>query len=236
MKFLNKYISLTVSVFLVVLFFASSVFSIDFKEDAKSYRDLGLQAQNSGDVELAMTYYQKSVELDPYYATAYNDLGVVYEAKGMYDRAESAYSKAIETDPKCLSSYSNLASIYERQGDYEKAAYYLKLRIKLGDPSDVWTQNAKDRLYKIAEIVPSIKKEFVDQETMDLTLDLIKQKQLKDVGNKPPLKTMLAKAKEYYRMGEYTPAFKELVKVIEVDPYNQEAQDLMKATQRRILM
>ncbi|MEW5758545.1 MAG: tetratricopeptide repeat protein [Candidatus Omnitrophota bacterium] len=236
MKFLKKYISLMLFIFVFVSTNISLSFALDLTQDAKTYRDLGLQAQSSGDANLAMTYYQKAIELDPYFTTAYNDLGVIYEAKGMYDRAESVYMKAIEIDPACLSAYSNMASIYERKGEYEQAAYYLKLRIKLGNPADPWTYKAQERLYKIAEVCPSVKQELVEQESLALTADLIKQKQVEAVQEKTHQKNTLMHAKALYYKGDYVPAFNELVKVMEVDPYNQEAQDLLRATQKKLLM
>lgn len=236
MKYVKKYISLTVLVFLFVCIYISFGFCYDLSQDANTYRDLGLQAQSASDPDLAMTYYQKAIELDPYLATAYNDLGVIYEAKGMFDRAQSSYLKAIEVDPNCLSVYSNMASLYERNGEYERAAYYLKLRIKLGDPSDPWTQNAVERLYGLSDVLPSLRRELLEQEALALTVDLIKQKQIEARQEKAREKTMLARAKEYYARGDYIPAFNELVKIMEVDPYNQEAQDLLRATQRKLLM
>ena len=83
--------------------------------EARAYRDQGLKYQQIGNIDAALRFYQKAIELDSLYAVAYNDLGVIYEAKGETDRAEESYLSAIKIDPSYLSACTNLALFYENK-------------------------------------------------------------------------------------------------------------------------
>jgi len=113
------------------------------------YRRKGYEAQQKGNLDMALGYYQRAIHEDSSYALAYNDMGVILEAKGMVDKAKESYLKAISLDPTLLSPYYNVAALYESEGDVENAAYYWEMRIHLGDWDDEWTWKAKERLEKI---------------------------------------------------------------------------------------
>ena len=57
---------------------------------------LGYKRLIGGDVEGAITYYKRALELDPKFATTYESLGIAYGALGEQDLAVSAYTKAYE--------------------------------------------------------------------------------------------------------------------------------------------
>jgi len=117
--------------------------------DAESYRTKGYEAQEKGDIDSAIEWFQKAVNLDPSYAAPHNDLGILFETKGWLDRAESEYQKALAIDSNYKEVYTNLALLYERKGELEKAAFHWMKRYKLGKPEEPWTQEAKARLEKL---------------------------------------------------------------------------------------
>ncbi|MDO8661996.1 MAG: tetratricopeptide repeat protein [Candidatus Omnitrophota bacterium] len=151
-----KKITLIVNCFLCV--FTSYLFAADkvgkakegeltsLQEQARLYRVEGVKFQDAGDLDSALTLYQKAVELDPVYAVVCNDLGIIYEAQGQLDRAEDSYLQALKIDPRFLGVYTNLAFLYEDKRDLDKAVYYWKKRAELGDPDDPWTMRAEQRL------------------------------------------------------------------------------------------
>jgi len=102
---------------------SDEITDISFADQARKYREEGLENQRLGNLPAAMTLYQKAIALDPTYAVAYNDLGVIYEAAGYPDRAKESYFKAIKIDPSYLGSYTNIALLYEEQRDLERAAF-----------------------------------------------------------------------------------------------------------------
>ncbi len=147
----------SVLVFSLSLFFLSC-FNIHYiyaakrdgiSNDAEPYRTKGYEAQQRGDIDSAIEWYQKASAVNPGYASPHNDLGILFETKGWLDRAEAEYEKALAIDPGYKEVHTNLALLYERKGELEKAAFHWMRRYKLGSPDDPWTQEAKNRLVKL---------------------------------------------------------------------------------------
>jgi len=145
-------IILSILILSVSLTNISHVYAAMLKEEAKSYRDKGYEAQDRGDIDSAISWYQKATNLDPDYAVPHNDLGILFEAKGWLDRAESEYQKALALDPDYGKVHTNLALLYERKGELEKAAFHWMMRYRLGRSDDAWTDEARQRLEKLGLI------------------------------------------------------------------------------------
>ncbi len=150
--FLRKLI--IIGIFLLPVSFINSfyAYAASLKDDAEAYRTKGYEAQERGNIDTAITWYTKAVNLDPDYAVAHNDLGILYEAKGWLDKAESEYQRALAIDDNYGKAHTNLALLYERKGELEKAAFHWMKRYKLGKPGDPWTKEAKKRLVKLGLI------------------------------------------------------------------------------------
>lgn len=120
-----------------------------FSKDAERYRQEGYLAQQKGDIDSAIEWYQKAATLEPNYVAPHNDLGILFETKGWLDRAEGEYKKALAIDPNYKEAHTNLALLYERKGELEKASFHWMRRYKLGTPDEPWTREAMERLRKI---------------------------------------------------------------------------------------
>ncbi len=129
---------------------ASLVNAQDFKKEAIEYRNRGYTAQQNGDIETALVYYQKAASLDPYYAVPHNDMGIIYEIKGLLDKAENAYLKAITINSNFPEAHSNLALLYESKRMYDKAVAHWMRRVELGYREDVWTKRCWEKLWQYA--------------------------------------------------------------------------------------
>ncbi len=123
-------------------------------DQAKLYRELGLEAQKEGKLEEALGYYRKAIVLDPQYVITYNDAGIILETLGELDAAKAMYLKAIEITPDYPNSYSNLAIVYEEEGNYGDAATCWMKRATLGAPDDPWAEAARRRIGDIARVYP----------------------------------------------------------------------------------
>jgi len=145
---------------IVALFsFATPVFCQDdqpatLQTEAKIYRDQGLQLQQEGNIEEALSYYQKALIIDPNYAAVYNDIGILLEARDRPEQARYMYLKAIEVAPDYPNSYSNLALLYEDEKDYTNAILNWIKRASMGGPQDPWAEAARKRLEDIAHAYP----------------------------------------------------------------------------------
>ena len=73
----------------------------------------GVAAQNSGNYEEAINYYQSAIAANPNFPDALNNLGYCYRyiAKSYLSKAGDAYQKAVKLDPKH-------ALALEYQGEY----------------------------------------------------------------------------------------------------------------------
>lgn len=217
----SKNIKNTTIILLFILAITSSLFAqgannldsernlSELQKLARIYRSQGLQSQRSGNIEAAMSLYQKAIELDPSYTIAYNDLGIIYEAQGWLGRAEASYLRAIKLDPNFLSAYSNLALLYENKNDLEKAYLYWKKRVELGSSDDPWTQKARKRVDEITQAIPAL-----------LIKETAEKKRLK-------VKSHLQAANELYNKAEYQKSIEELNLALSLAPEDQEALVLL---------
>jgi len=214
--------------FFLNIFFAIRIcFAISIKEEARDYRQKGYEAQSKGDLDSALSYYQKAIQTDPYFVSAYNDLGIVCEMKGYLDKAEEAYKRAIQIDPEYLASYSNLALLYERKSDILKAAEFWRKRIQLGDLSELWTQKAKERLKALGIISPEIRRIILEEEATDLSRHILEEKRRAEEERKVKIKTHFDLGMSYYLKGDYQEAQKEFKEALTLDPQNSEIKELL---------
>jgi len=210
----------------------------ELQRQARFYRDEGLKAQKIGNVNSALAFYQKAIQLDPHFAVVYNDLGVLYEGYGETERAENSYLEAIKVDPNYLSSYTNLALIYEDRRDIDKAAACWKKRWEL-DPvqDDPWALKAHQRYDDIMAVKQG--KSFVvnirEQEVLGLTKDVIKQKDLYRKDSGALAKAHFQKAKECFKKQDEVTALKEAIDAQQLDPGNKDIEAFIDKVQHRLL-
>lgn len=220
-----------------ILFIASACLLISFvtpssaaqksKRQAQDYRDQGYKAQRAGNVDMALSYYRRAIESDSEYADAYNDIGIVLEAKGDAAEAKNAYLRALSLDPKLLSAYYNVAALYEKEGEIAKAAYYWKMRVQLGEWSDVWTWRAKQALDAL-QASGKLQKAGVPMEG-EVAFGF---------GSNPRRDAQyhLFKARQHILDGDYVLAHKELTNAFLLDQSNREIGELLDETERRVLL
>ncbi len=195
------------------------------QEQARKYREAGLENQRMGNLPAAMSLYQKAIAIDPGYAVAYNDLGVIYEAANFPERAEESYLKSIKIDPDYSSTYTNLALFYESQRDLEKAAYYWAKRSGLGLPDDPWAQKAASRLKDIRLVLSN--RPIADQreeDVIDLMKDAAVYKSVLNKDNKALAQTHFSKARQSYNKGDLATAVKEALDAQYLDQDNREIE------------
>jgi tetratricopeptide (TPR) repeat protein len=78
-------------------------------------------------------------------------------------------------NPGFAAPYANLGQLYRRKQNLVKAIYYLQKRVEMGDPTDPWTQKARDDLNDIYSSTPLYRDRFLDAETNRLNLQTSQQ-------------------------------------------------------------
>jgi len=206
------------------------------QEQARKYREIGLENQNMGNLPLAMSLYQKAITLDPTYAAAYNDLGVIYEATGAPARAEESYLKALNIDPYYLSACTNLAIFYENKRELKKAAFYWDKRAGLGLYDDPWTQKAISRFKDIRAVLsPRPNTDQREEDVLNLMKDVAVHKAVISKDDKAKARDHLRKAKLSYNKGDMATAIKEALDGQHLDPDNPEIEAFIEKAASRAL-
>jgi len=210
----------------------------ELQKQARVYRNQGLQMQKLGQLDVALVFYQKALELDPFYTVVYNDLGVVYEAQGNIERAEDSYLQAVKIDPRYLSPYTNLALLCEEKRDMEKAALYWKKRAELGSLDDPLTIKAQQRLNDIAmvrELSSPLSECSREQEIINLTQDILNQKVLERQSDSALAQVNFRKAKLSYAKHDDVKALKEAMDAQLLDSSNEDIGEFIQKVQHRLL-
>jgi len=121
-------------------------------KETMNYYNEGLQAQKKGNLEAAITAYQKALLLGvkdiKYEKFILNNLGVIYAKSGDLENAKAALNEALSIDPNYESAMFNLGLIYDKEPDKVKAMeYWLKIldKFKLKDFIVEEQQKAENR-------------------------------------------------------------------------------------------
>lgn len=201
-------IILSISLLSISFINLQNVYAAGLDREAKTYREKGYEAQENGDIDGAIVWYQKASSLDPDYAAPHNDLGILFEAKGWLDRAESEYQKALALEPDYEKAHANLALLYERRGELEKAAFHWMRRYRLGRPGDAWTDEARQRLEKLGLVgagEKTIQKKSLPKEQEVMQEIKPKEPEAKDVGGWTKVGSAQKEQKKVFKKARQAP-------------------------------
>ncbi len=108
------------------------------KSNALTYFDYfrrGTECAENKQLENAIEYFDKSIELNCNFALTYYNRGVAYAYLNQYDKAIEDYNKAIELNPNYSDAYNNRGNSYADLKQYDKAIEDYNKAIKL-NPND----------------------------------------------------------------------------------------------------
>lgn len=93
--------------------------------EAKKFFEMAYRMQMQGELDSAVYYYKKSLEIQPT-AEGYTFLGWTYSVQGKLRQAISACRRAIDADPDFGNPYNDIGAYYLQMGELEKAIPWLK--------------------------------------------------------------------------------------------------------------
>ena len=96
-----------------------------YREEALQYFQTAYQKQVDGNLEEAISLYQKSLDLFPT-AEAYTFLGWAYSFQGKYDEAIEECRKAITLDPEFGNPYNDIGAYLIEKGKVDEAIPWLE--------------------------------------------------------------------------------------------------------------
>ncbi len=82
-------------------------------------------------VKIALSEFQKALDIYPKYQEIYYNMGGVYFTIGDYDNAVKKYKKALELKPDDILTLSNLAVIFFNNKDYKNALTYFNIAAEI---------------------------------------------------------------------------------------------------------
>jgi tetratricopeptide (TPR) repeat protein len=74
------------------------------------YNMRGIAYYRQGQIEKAISDYNKAIKINPEFAAAYPNRGYVYHSERKYKKAHSDYEKVIELNPK--QAIAKVAKVY----------------------------------------------------------------------------------------------------------------------------
>lgn len=113
----------------------------------------GLKAYMSGNYELAIKEFKRSIEINPSNPVPYSNIGYIYYDIGDMKRAYEYHRKAIDIDPNHANSHYGLALVYKAWKDYDRAGFHWKEYLRI-EPSGYYSRKAKEELKGLEGMSP----------------------------------------------------------------------------------
>jgi len=98
-----------------------SVSELNIPKKAKTEMEKGLDAYAKGDMEKALSHFQRTITEYPSYARAYDMMGVIAIKRSDRGKARELFSKAIQSDDSFLPAYVDLARMNVQDEHYAEA-------------------------------------------------------------------------------------------------------------------
>ncbi len=96
------------------------------------YDRVGVACYRNGELDRAILFFDKSLEINPGDAEAYELRGMTYSLREEYDRAIADFDKALEINPKLGEVYFDRAKAYYFRGEYDRSWRDIKKAEDLG--------------------------------------------------------------------------------------------------------
>jgi len=101
------------------------------KDDYRTYSNIGIAYQQKNDFRTAIEYHNKSLEINPQFATAYNNRGVCNLYLSQWDKAIKDFKNALGIYSNYPDPYFNLGYAYYHKGEYKLANEYFLNALKI---------------------------------------------------------------------------------------------------------
>jgi FKBP-type peptidyl-prolyl cis-trans isomerase 2 len=81
----------------------------------------GVELQDTGEADEAISYYRKAIGQNPNHAAAYYNLGVAFQGKGLVDQAIIYYEMAIGLKQDFIEAHHNLGVAFNEKAQFDEA-------------------------------------------------------------------------------------------------------------------
>jgi FKBP-type peptidyl-prolyl cis-trans isomerase 2 len=91
----------------------------------------GIEQQDKGEIDEAISYYRKTIGQNPNHAGAYYNLGVAFQGKGLIDQAILYYEMAIGLNQEFIEAHHNLGVAFNEKGKFGEALFCFQRVLQL---------------------------------------------------------------------------------------------------------
>lgn len=110
-------------------------------QNAEAVTELAKTAAEMGEIEAALSLFQRAASLAPRVSAAHYNLGKALKSAGGIEAAIQAYRKAITLDPKAAEAHYNLANALGDMGRISDAVAAYRQAVDLKPESDLYWSN-----------------------------------------------------------------------------------------------
>ena len=182
----------------------------DRAPESRIFAPLADACRKNGDVEKAIELCEKGLEKYPDYASAHVILGKCFYDKGATERSRAEFECVIEIDPENMVALKFMGDILMAEGDRDGSTSYYS-RILAIDPTNE----------EVSGKLEGLENEFREKE-----IDLGDHKNIRKAGQPGELATMTL-AGIYTAQGYYNKALKIYSEILEGEPGNKEASEMI---------
>ena len=101
------------------------------KSISTTYNNLGIALAEEGQNELALSYYQKALQLSPNSFLIHNNIGNVLARQKKNEEALGYFQKSIREEPMYAEAHNNCANVLARLGKYPEAIHHFNQALNL---------------------------------------------------------------------------------------------------------
>jgi tetratricopeptide (TPR) repeat protein len=189
------------TVSLLLLYFVSLIFIIAGIVGLTGGEDKGTAHLNKGEYDLAISEFNKALEINPGDAGAYVNRGLAYGRKSQYDQAISDFNRALEINPNYALAYNNRGWAYLGKDQFDQAMSDLNKALEIDPKFDLPYYN-RGMVYE--------KKKQYDEAISEYTKAL--------EINPRKAEAYISRGLAYGRRGQYDQAILDYTRVLEINP------------------
>ncbi len=115
--------------------FNKALKNADVEKDDILYH-IGSSYVQAGEIDKAISYFEKSLKLNPENELALYDLGFFSDQEGQYQKSIEYYNRYLDIDPFNFSIWFNLGISYNKAGEFEKAVKAYEFALALNEDFD----------------------------------------------------------------------------------------------------
>lgn len=133
---------------------------------ANLYFDKGCYYSMSGEYDVAIAMYKKSIEFNPRDENTRNNLGNAYRISGLYGKALKEYEEALKINPYLVEAHNNLGILHVNRGLYDEAIKEYMLAIEI-NPNLAGVHNNLGNTYRKKRLYDKAIKEYQEAINLD---------------------------------------------------------------------